>query len=335
MVLIRTIICMLVIVTMRVCAWTSVHHIEPSKSGKLVGNTWTYEEINIKPFNQLIFSWNGLRPKGHYIFSIRVRNKKTKRWYPWHKAAQWGNGIQKSFSGGSSASTDYNFVRLELPKLMHADGFAISIVGKQAAIKNITRVSVNTLDLQAFKHEAPFTIGNLPSILINKVPKISQMCIEHKDNSKLCSPTSITIVASYLTGESIDPKNVAKQVYDTGLEVYGSWPFNTAHGYELTKGKYYFHIERLAHFKQLHDHLKKGIPVIVSVTGNLKGAPMPYKQGHLLVVVGYDAKAKKVWCNDPAFKATDSTLVAYDLADFLKSWENSKRLSYIATRKGS
>lgn len=332
---IRTILYAAALMPMYIHAWTSVHHIEPAKSGTFAKNIWNYEEVDIKPFNQLLFSWNGVRPKGHYIFSVRVRNQKTKRWYPWHKAVQWGNGIQKSFSDTSRSSSDYKYVRLELPKLVYADGFAISIIARQTMIKNISRVSVNTLNLAEFQSENVFDVGNLSSILINKVPKISQMCIDHKDNWRLCSPTSITILASYLTGKAIDAKLVAQKVYDNGLEVYGSWPFNTAHGYELTDGKYYFHIERLNNFKQLHTHLKKGIPVIVSVTGTLKGAPMSYKQGHLLVVVGYDAKTKKVWCVDPAFKNSDEMLVAYELTDFLKAWESSKRLAYIASKKGS
>lgn len=314
--------------------WTSTLHIEPKKSGSTNNTTWNYEKIGLKKFNQLIFSWNALRPQGYYTFTIRVRDSVTKKWYPWHKAAQWGTKIQRSFSDGSRASTDYNFVRLELPKYRYADGFSISIIGHRALIKNIDRVSINTANLDDFKNESPYRIKDISSILINRVPRISQMAIKHQANASLCSPTSITMLTSYLTGKCIDPKQVAQRVYDTGLEVYGSWPFNTAHAYELTRGRYFFHIERLANFKQLYTHLRQGIPVIVSVTGYLRGAPITYKNGHLLVVVGYDAKRKKVWCNDPAFKDKNKTLVAYELNSFLKAWERSKRLAYIASKKG-
>jgi hypothetical protein len=82
-------------------------------------------------------------------------------------------------------------------------------------------------------------------------------------------------------------------------------------------------------FKQLHTQLMNGAPVIVSVRGFLRGAPKSYDNGHLLVVVGWDAQQREVICNDPAHKTDGEVRVQYGIADFLAAWERSRRLSYL------
>jgi hypothetical protein len=125
--------------------------------------------------------------------------------------------------------------------------------------------------------------------------------------------------------------NFARKAHDTGLDAYGSWPFNTATAFEYCKGKFLFRVQRLASFADLHEFLNRKIPVIVSVRGNIKGAAKEYDQGHLLVVVGWDKEQKKVLCHDPAFKANNKVCVAYDLCSFLAAWERSRRLAYCAS----
>jgi hypothetical protein len=137
------------------------------------------------------------------------------------------------------------------------------------------------------------------------------------------------MLISYLLKKQIDAVSFANNVYDSGLCAYGSWPYNIAHAYECCQGNYLFSVTRLHSFKQLHDYLKKNIPVVVSVRGNIRGAPQEYVHGHLLVVVGWDQKNRKVICHDPAFATNEQTRVAYDAASFLAAWERSRRLSYI------
>ena len=83
-------------------------------------------------------------------------------------------------------------------------------------------------------------------------------------------------------------------------------------------------------FDQLHKKLMVGVPVVVSVRGKLEGGQKDYNSGHLLVVVGWDAKRKSVICHDPAFYSNKKTLVRYKLKSFLRAWERSHRLAYIA-----
>ncbi len=71
------------------------------------------------------------------------------------------------------------------------------------------------------------------------------------------------------------------------------------------------------------------MPVVVSVRGYLQGAPQEYKQGHLLLVVGWDQATQSVICHDPAIFGDQVVEYAYDLSDFLRAWELSHRLAYV------
>jgi len=135
---------------------------------------------------------------------------------------------------------------------------------------------------------------------------------------------------SYLTKQPIDPISFAEGAFDHGLDTYGSWPFNMAHAFERTNGTVSFATARLNSFKDIHRLLSNGLPVMVSVRGDLSGAPKAYENGHLMVVVGWDAQNKSVICHDPAFEKNEQTVTKYPIDSFLTAWERSRRLSYIA-----
>src|SRR5579871_2852037 len=55
--------------------------------------TWTMEPT--RPFDELICSWNGMRPEqGKWTFWVSAF---TKEWSPWIKYAEWGPKLQKTF----------------------------------------------------------------------------------------------------------------------------------------------------------------------------------------------------------------------------------------------
>lgn len=320
--------------------WSWLHEIKPHEYSLYasIKDAWQIAKTEVQPFSQLLFSWNALRSKGHFSFWVQVRDHITKKWYDWHQAAWWGTdnkgkNIQRSLQSKSKYGTQYLYVRLELPKNRLADAFRIKIRAHNGAhIGDVKRLTVNTINLKKFYSEAHnSSLSSLPSVYISAVPLHSQMVLKHPRNNVLCSPTSTTMLLGYLLKRKLDPRDIAQGVYDHGLGIYGSWPFNVAHAFEICKGRVSFHVERLNSFKELHKHLTHGMPVVVSVRGPLKGAPLPYAQGHLLLVVGYNKRFKKVLCQDPAFNSNDKTAVAYDLKNFLTAWERSHRLAYIAT----
>lgn len=304
--------------------------------------TWTYSKklvipeskkrfstqiMPTKPFTQLIFSWNALRPeKGYFRFYVQIHTQGG--WSDRYKMLEWGSGVQKSYLQRADNKPSYHHVRLEMPKGEWADGVRITIEAHEGAILSLVHyIHCCLTNMQQFKAESMPNFS-LKSIKIKNVPTISQLALEHEDNWRICSPTSLSMLLGYLKQEKIDPLIVAQHAYDQGLGVYGSWPFNLAHAYEQAP-QYQFKVQRLASFHDLYQQLKRGFPVVVSVRGTIKGGAKPYDNGHLLVVVGWNNKKKHVIVHDPAFQEHDDVVREYPLEDFLKAWEKSHKLAYM------
>lgn len=291
-----------------------------------------FSKENTPLFSQLIFSWNGLKPKkGFYRFKVRVRNAAKKTWYAWHTMAEWGENVQRSFLDKTVFGTQFHHVRLEVPNKHLADALNIKVEACNGADCSLLRnLYVSISNLGIFKSESLELVHDLCPIHIKKVPTYSQMELDHPKKEVLCSPTSCSMLISYLLNKKIDPVHFAQSVHDKGLDAFGSWPFNIAHAYEFCNEGYGFRVQRLPSFTALHSLLQKKIPVVVSVRGSLEGAPKEYNDGHLLVVVGWDPKQKKVICHDPAFESSEKTCVFYGIKSFLQAWERSRRLAYVA-----
>lgn len=289
------------------------------------------EKWNVISFKQLIFCWNAYRPnKGFYEFYGRVRDKGNKKWLAWHKMAEWGNSIQRSFNDRKPGS-HYAHVRLEVQDGRYADAFQIRVNARQgASLKKLKMISVSVCRPQAMRSESARSLSSrLESVFIKGVDKRSQWQTKHIDDHRICSPTSLAMVVGFLSGKPVEAELFADNCYDHGLKFHGCWPFNIAHAFDACQAKNYFIVKRLHSFEDLYKHLKEGMPVVVSVRGNLVGAPKSFPNGHLLVVVGYNALTKKVICHDPGFKRTHDVVHAYDFDEFLAAWQRSHRLAYV------
>jgi len=290
-----------------------------------------FSKGDIKPFSQLIFSWNAVRPaQGHFSFLVQARDARTKQWGKWHHMIDWGARIQKSYLSSSDGCTQYVHVRLETEQNKRTDAFRIKVDARNGADLSLLRsLTVSLADYEKFKPESLDGIY-LSSVSIAAVPKISQFALDHPESKRLCSPTSCSILTGFLRGEYVDPIDFADGVFDHGLEIFGSWPFNVAHAYEHCREHMHFCTRRLNSFTELYHQLQRGIPVVVSVRGSLEGAPKVYDNGHLLVVVGWDAKKRTVICHDPALHSHKKTLKHYPVNSFVHAWERSRRLVYWA-----
>jgi hypothetical protein len=158
---------------------------------------------------------------------------------------------------------------------------------------------------------------------------IAQFALEHEDNGRICSPVSCSMMLQYITGEYKDPLLFAAGAFDTGLGVYGSWGCNMAHAFEQADGKAYFFVKRMNSFVDIHNQLMKGLPVAVSVRGDLPGALKSFPHGHLMVIVGWDHDTRELLCHDPATDNHETVLKRYPLEYFLRAWECSHRLVYV------
>jgi len=284
------------------------------------------------PFSQMVLCWNAQRPEqGHFSFMVAVRDAKSKEWSKWHHISDWGNGLQRSYSSCSDGIAQGCHVRCEAMAGHKADSFAIAVRPEKGAhLKDMHAFFVTTFDRDHFTSEGQQDFSQYPSIVLDRMPTLSQFELPHIRKDSLCSPASCSILLTYLLQQPIDPLYFAERSYDKGLNSYGSWPFNMATAYELGNHHYFFATTRLHSFKRLLDYLHAGTPVVVSIRGCLKGAPRKYKHGHIMVIVGYDKDHKQVLCHDPAGMTVDATIKRYDVKDFVKAWERSNRLSYIA-----
>lgn len=311
-------------------SWTYRKIVQPNelKAGK--NSELLFSKLNVPTFSQLIFSWNAGRPAtGYFSFVVQVRDMHTKRWGKWHHMIDWGNVAQKSYLSATDGYSKYVHVRLETEGEKKADAFRIKIIGQEGAnVALVKLLAVSIADYAQFKPEHVDACTSLPSVFVKGVPKVSQFQVDHPENRRLCSPTSCSMVAGFLRGEQVDPVDFADNVFDHGLEIFGSWPFNMAYAFEQCLGNNWFFTARLNGFADIHRQLMQGLPVAVSIRGALDGAPKAYEDGHLLVVVGWNAQKKSVICHDPAFDSHQYVLKQYPVKSFIRAWECSRRLAY-------
>jgi hypothetical protein len=290
------------------------------------------EKVDLNHFKQLLFCWNALRPsEGYFSFFGQVRDAVNKRWLDLHHMIDWGKDQQCSYFDEGMV-TKYHHVRLELPDNRLADGFRLKVVAQEGASLDLFRsLAVTLCNQNIFDVSCIADAQGLLSVTIPKVPRYSQKILDHPKAEVLCSPTSCSMLLSYLQqGTVVDAVHFAQQAYDAGLDAFGSWPFNIAHAFHASGGEMaHFLVTRLPSFRVLHHYLTKNIPIVVSVRGPLPGSAGEYAQGHLMVVIGWDAEGQRVMCHDPAFPTDEEVLVWYDFNDFCQAWGRSHCLAYV------
>lgn len=292
-----------------------------------------FSKADVPKFNQLIFSFNSLRPKhGYFTFYVKPRFSSSKQWGKWYKMLEWGKGVQRSFAKINRGDVSYDYVRLEMPTSDLADGFKVKVVAdKRTSLSYLRMLSASVSNLSMFEIEKVKDLVSLPSVEIKQIPLISQMALDHAHFKRMCSPVATSMLISYLNKSKQDPVEFANKAYDNGLDAYGSWPFNTAAAFEVCPNRY-FRVARLSSFKDLHEHILHGTPVVVSVRGRINGAPQDYPKGHLILVVGWDKSSKEVIVHDPAFSNHSQVKIRYELSTFMRAWERSHRLAYLADK---
>ena len=163
-----------------------------------------------------------------------------------------------------------------------------------------------------------------------QVPLISQMTLPHPRCRDLCSPTSVTSVINFLSpNQEIDPIIFALEARDHTFDIFGNWVLNIAQASALLGGEWSCWVERLHSFEDIYERLCQNTPVVISLRGPLLGSALPYHQGHLMVIKGYDANSNRVHCMDPAFASSTATDVTYSLEDFMQAWARRGYVAYL------
>lgn len=310
--------------------WRYMQTYDPSERVSSI----TFQKKQVPAFDQLILSWNGIKPaQGHYRISVAVQYA-SGSWSPWYHYADWGRKIQQTYMQKSTHGANHLYVRLEMPEHKKARGFRVKIEAQNKATQvNISSIQVTTCVKEALESEAHSNyLQKLKPIRPLGVPAYSQMIETFDDHRRICSPTSLSMVVSYWTHQEICPPEFAYFVYDKGLETYGSWPFNVAHVFSHTNGELQCHVSRGNSFMDIYNELREGRPVCVSIRGPLKGQAEAYQYGHLVVITGVHPQKNIIFVNDPAFKTDKEVPHRYPLDEFLIAWERQMRLCYFTQK---
>jgi len=170
------------------------------------------------------------------------------------------------------------------------------------------------------------------------VPKCSQMV--YPDGGEVwCSPTSTSMVLAYLDGYTgpCEPRVRAAVdgVYDWIYNGHGNWPFNTAYAGAQS---YEAYVARFTSLAKAEEFIAVGVPVIMSIAwkkGELTGADIDSTNGHLLVLVGFDAQGNPI-INDPASPSDSAVQHTYLRSEFEPLWlQASGGTVYLIYRAGT
>ncbi|KAF3363004.1 hypothetical protein PHSC3_000541 [Chlamydiales bacterium STE3] len=286
-----------------------------------------WEEKLLNPFDELIVSWDAKRPEqGSYLIRVSLL---IKEWSPWLDYAIWSPDDQRTFKNSlPNANVQVYQDAVEVLNGNKATGFRVWVVARG----DVALEQFETLHISATNRATQTVAGpDSKNISINlDVAGLSQMTLPDERYLRLCSPTSTTAALRFLLGSlELSPIAFADKVVDSAFDIYGNWILNTAQAFHELGNPWHCYVARLNSFSQIIDQLNKGFPVVVSVKGPLKGSALPYESGHLLVVKGYDSATNEVFCMDPAFANDESTLVKYELNDFMEAWRRKLGIAYI------
>jgi peptidase C39-like protein len=286
--------------------------------------------ITVNDFNykEAIPSWNADTPPGSWI-EVQFRAQYGTRWSKWYVLGIWASdtltvarhsvnaqGDSDGFVAvdtfvSSSKKEVTNKFQLKL-RLFSANGSATPSV-RNASVAYST-AAPKTASVSAGK---PARWNKLLN-----VPECSQMV--YPDGGEVwCSPTSTSMVLAYLDGYTgpCEPRVRAAVdgVYDWVYDGHGNWPFNTA--YAASQG-YEGYVARLTSLDRAEEYIAAGVPVIMSIAwgkGDLSGSSIDSTNGHLFVLVGFDAAGNPI-VNDPASPDNESVRRTYRRAELEPLW---------------
>tara|TARA_Y100000588_G_scaffold309549_1_gene334632 strand:- start:34 stop:879 length:846 start_codon:yes stop_codon:yes gene_type:complete len=182
-----------------------------------------------------------------------------------------------------------------------------------------------TISIQGTRQATSCSLS-LPANATIVVPPKSQMTEDPKIASRICSPTSLSMVLDSF-GNNTKPAQLAHSAYHPQHDLYGVWPANIHAASRWKALGYLLHFPSWDAARYL---LSAGLPIIASVRykeGELTQAAISATHGHLLVVRGFDENW--VETNDPAAPSGTAVQRSYRLAEFLEVWLGRGGLGYI------
>ncbi len=281
--------------------------------------------IEVPKFTQISPSWNSKTTSNSSV-ELLIRIKIGENWTGYISYGIWStDGNNRGISEDQSDElVNVTVDRIFVSNDKFADAVQIKVMfrGKEPKI----RLIAFTTD----SDEEEDIAGNYLKI-IDDVPKISQLASGHKHSHSICSPTSITMVLKYY-GIPVELNEVTNGTFDTGSELYGNWPQNSAYAGEQGMRAY---TKKCTSINVVKNFIARGIPVIASVVSKekeaLDGAISAFPSGHLMVVVGFKIidGIEYIVVNDPAANNDEEVRKDYKLDQWINVW---RQYIYVITK---
>jgi hypothetical protein len=273
--------------------------------------------VEARPFREAVVSWSASAPAGSQI-EVRLRARVHDSWTKSYILGIWSEGATRySVAGQRDGNGDVDVDTLRL--VDDAREYQVEVALRSeppVAAPTVRRIDVVT---SRGRVPDPHVSRGDPALWgrVLDVPPRSQMKYPNGGEA-WCSPTSTSMVLAYY-GTQVAVPDAARETYDSAYEGCGNWPFNTAYaarfGYEAF-------VTRFSSLADVEPWIAAGVPIVLSYPwkpGELNGAPIPSSNGHLAVVVGFDARGNPVM-NDPAAPTDDTVRRTYSRHELERVW---------------
>ncbi len=309
-------------------AWPSFnlfHHPSETKNVRLVDGVKVLssdEIVSPFPFDSLVLSVN-FRTRTDGLLLLEAQVRRGADWSRFYKLGLFSKDFQSSFPLQQDAFGRVETDMLRLDKPAEAFRYRLSLYGDMEVLL------LASCGTNAFS-SAP--LPGFPSGAYRaEVEPVSQLCVDHKDKKRICSPAALTMALNRF-GARTDVARVMREVFDLAAGIYGNWVFNTACAGQYRVRSY---VRRFASLAELPDFVNDDCLTLASVAyqkGELTGAAVESTPGHLVLITGYGDG--RVWTADPAAQTPRDVVRSYDAEEFSRAWLLNKRgVSYIVRKK--
>lgn len=293
--------------------------------------------MNLPEFNELLPSWN-TRTWSKGRANLEVRVLQNGQWSAWYSFGTWSKAEgRRSAKAQSDAAGKVDTDVLKLKSPAHALQYRMHLEGQGVRLNLLafhTRYTnnqhnTNHITQHTTNHTANHNMTYKPETAWGKVlsvPKRSQML--YRGGESWCSPTSVSMILGR-HGIQVSVPEAAKGMYDPVYDGTGNWPFNTAYAGEHGLKAF---VTRLPDLNAAEAYIARGLPLALSAKwakGELPQAPLAKTNGHLLVLIGFDASGNPI-VHDPAASRSSQVRHTYPRQRFEQLWQaHNGGLTYV------
>lgn len=294
-----------------------------------VGDTWC-ETRTVHPpfaFSELLVSWNVTRaPGAAFLVEIQVTDSEGVE-SPWLEIGSFGDVPRDR-----PRSLEFEDGRIDIDWFRAKS--EVEFVATVARVRSLRgNCKVERIAFCFTNRRVGSSRAAAPALspIALRVPFFSQQSAEESKRSRICSPTSVSMVLAH-RGVDLPPEDVAARVFDVENDVYGNWPRSIQTAFEAGCPGY---LTRFSDWSDVARLLAADQPVIASIgvePGELTGAPYAATKGHLIVLRGIDSNGD-VLVNDPAASDAASGQRVYLRAELDVVWMQRGGTAYVIEPK--